>query len=204
MIHDYLKKIIAHKQVEVDQLKAELQNNQQHPIYAYLNDRHLDRKLTSFRKAISSPASMIAEIKRKSPSKNQIADIPDPVNLAMTYANAGASAISVLTDAYGFDGSLQDLQAVSDALVEKDIAVLRKDFMIDPVQIAESIVSGADAILLIVAVLKERTAMMLDTARSLNVDALVEVHDKNELDYAVSIGADIIGINNRDLTTFGS
>jgi len=202
-MHDYLKKIIENKKIEVTQLKTIIAQDPAHPIRQFFQAPENFAPIHRFKKAITrKKSSLIAEIKRKSPSKNALAEIPDPISLAKQYVAGGASAISVLTDAYGFAGSIKDLKLVSTALKDTDVAVLRKDFMIDPVQIAESLIAGADAILLIVAVLNERTAMMLDKAKSLGVDAVVEVHDKDELNYAVSIGAEIIGVNNRDLSSF--
>lgn len=203
IMHDYLKKIIENKKIEVTQLKTIVAQDPAHPIHQFFQAQENYAPKHRFKKAITrQKASLIAEIKRKSPSKNTLAEITDPVSLAKQYVAGGASAISVLTDAYGFDGSIKDLKLVSAALKNTDVAVLRKDFMIDLVQIAESMIAGADAILLIVTVLKERTAVMLDMTKSLGIDAIVEVHDKDELNYAVSIGAEIIGVNNRDLSSF--
>ena len=143
--------------------------------------------------------SVIAEIKRKSPSKGTIAKIENPVDLAQKYVTGGAAATSVLTDQKFFGGSLADLEKVA-----KNTAcpVLRKDFIIDPLQIAEAATAGADAVLLIVAVLQKKTKSLLAAAKAMNIDALVEVHNKQELDLAIAMGAEIIGINNRDLQTF--
>lgn len=180
----YLQAIIANKQREVTQLR------EQH-------------SRCSLKKSLSNKrGGVIAEIKRKSPSKSHLATIDDPVTLAKQYIDGGASAISVLTDSYGFNGSLQDLMQVAEVAHQHHIPVLRKDFILDPIQIAESIKAGADAILLIVSVLKDKTKIMLDYARAMGIDALVEVHDQQELELAVACGADIIGINNRHLQTF--
>ena len=118
------------------------------------------------------------------------------------YIKGGASAISVLTDSVFFNGSLQDLEMVSTLVKPHKTPILRKDFMIDEIQIAQSIQAGADAILLIVSVLKEKTADLLAYAKKHGIDAIVEVHNLQELELAIDIGADIIGINNRDLSTF--
>ena len=144
--------------------------------------------------------TLIAEIKRKSPSKGVLAVIDDPVALARSYYNGGASALSILTDEKGFGGRLDDLHRISQAIPE--IPLLRKDFLIEPAQIAESVRYGASAVLLIVAVLGDQLSEMLEEARRMRVDALVEVHNENELRTALNAGAEIIGINNRDLKTF--
>jgi len=143
---------------------------------------------------------VIAEIKRKSPSKGELADIPDPVWLAREYESGGATAISVLTEGRRFGGSLDDLQAVSDAV---GIPVLRKDFISDPYQVVEARAYGADIILLIMAALDDDTVNRLATlAQSWGMAVLVEVHSADELARAVALGASVIGVNARDLTTF--
>jgi len=190
-MHDYLTKIIANKHQEVKALESKISEL-----------TVITRKVNkSFKQALMG-ATVIAEIKRRSPSKHHLSDIVDPVSLAKQYVAGGAAAISILTDQFGFNGSLEDLKAVSAALVESPCPVLRKDFIIDSVQLLESVAAGADAVLLIVAVLKFKTAELLQQAKSLGLDVLVEVHNREELEYAIQIGADIIGINNRNLTTF--
>jgi indole-3-glycerol phosphate synthase len=148
---------------------------------------------------------LIAEFKRASPSKGLIAGDLDPVDVARDYFGAGATAMSVLTDEPFFQGTLRDLERVSEVARASNPpgAVLRKDFMVDPYQIAEARAHGADVILLIVAVLKGAVLRaMLDSAEHYGVEALVEVHDEAELDDALDAGARVIGINNRDLRTF--
>jgi indole-3-glycerol phosphate synthase len=148
---------------------------------------------------------LIAEFKRASPSKGLIAGDLDPVDVARDYFQGGAAAASVLTDEPFFQGTLRDMERVAKLAHEIDPprAVLRKDFMVDPYQIAEARASGADVILLIVAVLKgERLREMLDAARQYGVETLVEIHEEAELDEALNAGAQVIGINNRDLRTF--
>jgi indole-3-glycerol phosphate synthase len=143
--------------------------------------------------------TVIAEMKRRSPSGGALRDALDPAAMARGYADAGAAALSVLTDGPDFGGSLADMVAARDAV---DVPVLRKDFTIDPVQIAEARVAGADAVLLIVAVLAgDLLTECLDAARRFGVDALVEVHDEDEARRAVDAGAQCIGVNNRDLRT---
>ncbi|MCE5318924.1 MAG: indole-3-glycerol phosphate synthase TrpC [Parachlamydia sp.] len=142
---------------------------------------------------------LIAEIKRQSPSRGLIRAVDDPVALARRYCQGGAAALSILTD-QAFGGSLQDLRHIASILPE--IPLLRKDFLIAPVQIQESLQHGASAVLLIVAILGSKTKRMLEEAKRLGLDALVEVHDAHELKLALDSGADIIGINNRNLQTF--
>jgi indole-3-glycerol phosphate synthase len=143
--------------------------------------------------------TVVAEMKRRSPSGGALRGDLDPASVARGYAAAGAAALSVLTDGPDFGGSLDDMIAARGAV---DIPVLRKDFTVDPVQIAEARVAGADAVLLIVAVLDGDTlAACLDAAHRFGVDALVEVHDEDEARRAVDAGARCVGINNRDLRT---
>jgi indole-3-glycerol phosphate synthase len=155
-----------------------------------------------FRRALvlgEGPA-VIAEIKRRSPSKGLIRPDFDPVTCAQDYASAGAAALSVLTDEEYFGGRLDYLSRVREAV---DLPLLRKDFVVDAYQIDEARVAGADAVLLIVAALEpEALATLQAHARGLGLDVLVEVHDESELDVALGVEADLIGVNNRDLRTF--
>ena len=143
--------------------------------------------------------SVIAEVKRSSPSKGALADIPDPAALAADYAAGGAAAISVLTERRRFGGSLEDLRAVRR---EVSVPVLRKDFIVTPYQLWEARAAGADLALLIVAAL-EQPEMESHSASSdsLGLTALVEVHDEDEAARALDAGAELIGVNNRDLKT---
>jgi anthranilate phosphoribosyltransferase len=145
------------------------------------------------------PLRVIAEVKRASPSLGLIAPIADPVALARAYAEAGAAGISVLTETAHFGGSLADLRQVSAAVATP---TLRKDFVVNFAQLANARAAGASAVLLIVAVLGARLAEFLRHARALGLEALVEVHDDLELDVALAAGAQIVGINHRDLRTF--
>lgn len=143
--------------------------------------------------------AIIAEIKRASPSKGDILPGLDPAAVARDYAASGAAAISVLTDRH-FKGSLEDLRAVRAAV---DLPLLRKDFIFDPYQLHQARAAGADCILLIAAMLKEADLRALyAAARELDLQALVEVHNEDELRAAGRAGAEIVGINNRDLHTF--
>ena len=147
-----------------------------------------------------SGLSVIAEIKRRSPSAGNIDDALDPVSLATRYVEGGADAISVLTEPDFFGGSLEDLKSVREAV---SVPVLRKDFTRSPSQIWEARAAGADAVLLIVASLTpERLDLLLGTAKEVGVAAIVEVHGVDEVSIAVDAGAEIIGVNNRDLRTF--
>ena len=144
--------------------------------------------------------AVIAEIKKASPSAGIIAASFDPVVVAKDYEHGGANAISVLTDTKFFQGKLRDLTDVRRAV---SVPLLRKDFILDEIQITESVANGADAILLIVAALEQRQLVhLLRTTTSYQLDALVEVHTRQELNHALDAGAKIIGINNRNLATF--
>lgn len=151
--------------------------------------------------ALAGPGlSVIAEVKRASPSRGVIDADLDPIALAVEYGQGGAAAISVLTEPLYFQGSLDDLRRVSRAV---DVPVLRKDFVIDPVQIWETRASGADAVLLIVAGLDDATLTeLLALTHATGMEALVEVHTVDEVERARAAGARVIGVNNRDLKTF--
>jgi len=143
--------------------------------------------------------SVIAEVKRASPSRGTLAAIADPTALARIYADGGAAVISVLTEQRRFRGSLADLDAVRSAV---DLPVLRKDFVVSPYQIWEARAHGADLVLLIVAVLPPNALLCLrERTESLGMTALVEVHDERELDAALTAGASVVGVNARDLAT---
>ncbi len=147
----------------------------------------------------SPGSSVIAEVKRRSPSKGALADIPDPVALARAYAAGGAAAISVLTEERRFGGSLEDLRAVRAGV---DVPLLRKDFVVEPYQVLEARAAGADLVLLIVAALDESQLRRLhDAAHELGLLPLVEVHDETEAERATALGAELIGINARNLRT---
>lgn len=192
-----LDKIVAHKRVEMERLRQSVS-------LAELVERtKCVPPPRPFRQALLDspyPVSLIAEVKRASPSKGLIRPDFDPVEIAKTYAANGAAAISVLTDERFFQGSLDYLVQIRKAV---DVPLLRKEFIIDAYQIFESRAAGADAVLLIVACLTpDSLEEFLNIARSLGMDAIVEVHDEEELEIACDAGADLIGINNRNLKTF--
>jgi indole-3-glycerol phosphate synthase len=143
--------------------------------------------------------SVIAEVKRRSPSKGDLAEIPDPASLAAAYAAGGADAISVLTEQRRFGGSLDDLRLVRAAVTTP---VLRKDFVVTGYQLLEARAAGADLVLLIVAALEGGLlAELHDQARSLGLTVLTEVHDEDEIGRALDIGAELVGVNARNLKT---
>ncbi len=183
-----LDKILAQKQVEIGDNLAEMARRAREAVPV----RPLDLRRAT--------VSLIAEVKHASPSKGILIEHFDPVALSTTYAENGAAAISVLTDARFFMGSLDDLRAVRAAV---DIPVLRKDFIIDPYQVYEGRAAGADLLLLIVAALADgQLADLHALISALGMAALVEVHNEAELERALKIGAGLIGVNNRDLKTF--
>jgi indole-3-glycerol phosphate synthase len=162
----------------------------------------------SFRKALTHGFAprVIAECKRRSPSRGVLRRQYDPAAIATAYARAGAAAISVLTEPSFFDGAVEHLSAVRKAV---DIPVLRKDFIVTDYQLLEARAAGADAVLLIVAAVDYSSPGLrgpafqdlYGSARALELDVLVEVHDESELDRALNAGADIVGVNNRNLRT---
>ena len=146
---------------------------------------------------------LISECKKASPSKGLLAPHYDPVAMAMAYAGNGAAAISVLTECDYFQGSLDHLRAVKDAVGPMGVSVLRKDFLFDPYHLFEARANGADSALLIVAALEEPLLReLMAVAQSIWLQPLVEVHNEQEMEAALSCGAEIIGINHRDLKTF--
>lgn len=187
-----LRKILAHKRAELEQRVAQITP-------AQMRRRALSAPAPrDFVKALSgSGLSVIAEIKRASPSAGRIANL-DPADVAARYQSAGAAALSVLTDEKFFAGHDRDLVRARSAC---QLPVLRKDFVIDPWQVHEARALGADAVLVIMAATDD-PAPLLETAGELDMAALVEVHDQSELDRALAAGAALIGINNRDLQTF--
>ncbi|MBA2240743.1 MAG: indole-3-glycerol phosphate synthase TrpC [Solirubrobacterales bacterium] len=151
-----------------------------------------------FREALTRPGlSLIAEFKRRSPSAGEIRPGAEVAEIVEAYERGGAAALSVLTEERSFGGALADLEEARRAA---DLPILRKDFIVDPYQLLEAATGGADAVLLIVAALdRDDLAYLLEEAHALDLDCLVEVHDEPELESALEVGAEVIGINNRDL-----
>lgn len=171
-------------------------------INAYMSGLHAPPEVKSLSRALKKPGrvTLLAEIKRASPSKGVIRDDVSPAEVAAIYQKNGAAAISVLTDAKFFRGHPEYLPLVRK---NADLPLLRKDFIIDPLQIYEASMLGADAVLLIVSILNDSTlAKFIKLAGALNMECLVEVHTAEELKRALWAGAGIIGINNRNLKTF--
>ena len=195
-----LDSIIVHKRKELAAWKAAVPQ------------AHLEEAATrqapplDFATALRQPGvSLIAEVKRASPSRGLLRPKLDPGQLAVTYVEGGAAAISVLTDERFFQGSLSDLVAVKAALrrMGREVPVLRKDFILDAYQVYQARANGADAVLLIAAILDaEELAELLALAWELGMEALVEVHCEEELDRVLPLGPSIIGVNNRDLQDF--
>jgi len=146
-----------------------------------------------------NPRAVLAELKRASPSKGKIGTISDPAQRASLYVQAGAAAISVLTSPK-FEGSLKDLALVQKSLAHTSVPILRKDFILEPVQIAQAAAHGANAVLLIVTFLKERTQEMLEITKKMGLEAVVEVHSEEEFQYFQ--GAEIVAVNQRNLLDF--
>ena len=166
-------------------------------------ERALDQRPQArpFQEALTRPGvSLIAEHKRRSPSAGVIRDGATVTEIVKAYERGCAAALSILTEPFHFGGSLDDLR---EALAATDLPILRKDFIVDPYQLYESAAAGADAILLIVAALEpDALYELLQEARGLDLDALVEIHDERELEIALDVEADVLGINNRDLGDF--
>lgn len=189
-----LNRIIAEKREELEQRKKSL------PL-STLKERITRRQTPlDFASALRSVNThLIAEIKRASPSRGVLCLDFNPVELAKTYDHCGAAAISVLTESNYFQGSIDHVTAIREKV---RLPLLRKDFIFDPYQVYESAAYGADALLLIVAILsQEQLGEFLSLSRQLGLNCLVEVHNEDEVERALLSGAEIIGINNRDLNT---
>ena len=197
-LKSFLSRILQEKQQEVAYKKQRI------PLEALRARIAAAKKPLDFLGALRRPGiQLIAEVKKASPSKGLLCPNFDPIRLAKAYADNGAAAISVLTDAPYFQGCLDHLLTIKAALGEGCPPLLRKDFIIDPYQVFEARAYAADALLLIVAALDDaRLGELLAQAWSLGMEALVEVHTKEELTRALDCGARVMGINNRDLHTF--
>jgi len=195
-----LARILQSTRLEVERRKRELPRRE-------LEDRAADSRYVRrpgerrFYDALAQPGiGVIAEFKRRSPSAGTLREQADVGEVVRAYERGGASALSVLTEGMNFDGSLADLRAARSAC---QLPILRKDFIVDDYQLLEARVAGADAVLLIVAANElSELASLYDSARALGLDVLMEVHDRKELQSALDMGVDTIGINNRDLRDF--
>jgi indole-3-glycerol phosphate synthase len=195
---DILRKIIATK---VEEVAAGMASTATDEMAAMAVDMPPARAFVQrIRMVMPAGPAVIAEIKKASPSAGIIRENFQPDQIAVSYESAGAACLSVLTDAEYFKGANEYLQQARNAC---SLPALRKDFLVDPWQVYESRVLGADCILLIVAALERAQLLDLDgLAREIGLDVLVEVHNENELDDALATGASLIGVNNRDLHTF--
>ncbi len=170
----------------------------------------VERKINEVKRIVPRPSfktslkrkhlTVIAEIKRRSPSAGSINTCLDILEKAKKYIDGGASAISVLTDEVSFGGSCEDLERIAKTF--PNIPILRKDFIVDPSQLEETVRLGANAVLLIASVLGNRLPWFIQKASTLGLEALVEVHTEEDLKIAIHSGAEIIGVNNRNLQTF--
>jgi indole-3-glycerol phosphate synthase len=194
-----LDDIAAYKREEIARAKAEM------PLAALRSKAEAADPPRGFRDALLAQRDrgefgLVAEIKKASPSKGVIRESFDVASIARAYRNGGATCLSVLTDGPSFQGRLEYLEIARSASA---LPVLRKDFLLDPYQVTEARAFGADCILIILALVDDAVAgELLAAARDHGMDALVEVHDRSELACALALGADMIGINNRDLRTF--
>jgi indole-3-glycerol phosphate synthase len=189
----YLDDLIGSTRARIDEVKQKL------------TEEVLEQRVASaepprdFRAALQGPeVAIVAEIKRATPRAGPLDLDLDAARRARAYEEGGAAALSVLTEPDFFRGSLEDLVAARGV----SIPVLRKDFILDPIQVYESRAAGADAVLLIVRILGDELRHLHSLVRSLGISALVEVHSETDLDRALDVGADLIGINHRDLVTF--
>jgi indole-3-glycerol phosphate synthase len=187
--------IVAQKREDVEQRKKSA-------TMTYLQER-IARQKPALNLALalkSDHIRLIAEVKQTSPSRGMLRPDFDPIGLAQTYAEGGAAAISVLTEANYFMGGIEHLEAIKEVV---QLPLLRKDFIFDPYQVYESRAHGADALLLIAAILSQRQLKeLISLSHSLGLGCLVEVHNKSEMERGIISEAEIIGINNRDLNTF--
>jgi len=192
-----LKEIVKSKSMELETQKSLVSLNELHHLIS-TQPAALD-----FKKAISgNRVSLIAEVKKASPSKGLLCPNFDPVKIAGTYTENGASAISVLTDPR-FQGELQHIVDIKNSGVSKDLPILRKDFIFDDYQVYEARANRADAILLIAAILEETQLRELkQLSYSMGMHTLIEIHNAPELEMVLKVNPEIIGINNRDLNTF--
>jgi indole-3-glycerol phosphate synthase len=192
-----LERIFAEKRVEVAEARAKVSEA---ALLAEARSRGLPLGFLRALRESAHPTALIAEVKRASPSQGMIRADFDPVRVALDYQEAGADCLSVLTDRPNFQGAPEYLRSVREAV---SLPLLRKDFLYDPYQVLEARAWGADAVLVILAgVSRAQAEELIDAAGSLGMDVLVEVHDEAEMEAANELQAALIGINNRDLSTF--
>lgn len=195
MMHDILADIVADKRIEVAAARKAL--SLEHLIDMAMEVPAGTRSMS--RALASSPYGIISEFKRKSPSKGWIHEDADPLEVIPAYQESGASALSILTDMKYFGGTLEFIQEVRPMV---NIPILRKDFIIDEYQLYEARLAGADAVLLIAACLTvEECKSLMEKAHELGLEVLLETHSLAEMEYA-ALGADMVGVNNRNLGTF--
>jgi indole-3-glycerol phosphate synthase len=194
-----LERILAETRTELERRKRELPLERLRA--TALGQARPRRAVRGFREALSAAGiGVIAEFKRRSPSAGRLRETPNLTEIVSEYERGGAVAVSILTEGPNFGGALADLQSARAAC---DLPLLRKDFVVDSYQLYEAVAAGADAVLLIVAALAQAELTSLhDAALALGLDALVEVHDRQELRRALEVGAEIVGVNNRDLRDF--
>lgn len=194
---DFLTKIVEMKRAEVEQAKRTVSETALRVASGAREDYR------SFYDALTQPGvNIIAEIKRASPSKGDIDPNLDPAETAKLYEQGGAAALSILTEKSFFKGSMEDMKAARAAC---NLPVLRKDFVFDPYQLYEASAAYADAVLLIARILdREELGDLIALADALFIDALVEIHDEDDLEKIQGLGAKIVGINNRDLKSFST
>jgi indole-3-glycerol phosphate synthase len=191
-----LERILAETRMEVERRKRERPLEE-----APVREGGRQAGKRRFRDALRGDGiGVIAEFKRRSPSAGALREQPDVAEVVSAYERGGAVAVSILTEGPNFAGALEDLHAARAAC---DLPLLRKDFIVDAYQLHEAVAAGAEAVLLIVAALThDHLAALHDSAQALGLDVLVEVHDRDELHAALALGAEIVGINNRDLRDF--
>jgi len=193
---DVLKRIAGYKSDEVKALK---QNTSLEALRERAAKQKPPRGFETSIRGANGPA-LICEVKKASPSKGVIREDFDPVEIAKSYEIGGATCLSVLTDTPGFQGSNEIFAQVRAAT---ELPILRKDFMLEPIQIAESAALGADCVLIILAMIGDKTAAaLIQEAKNLGLDFLIETHTETELKRAIQLGGSLIGINNRDLRNF--
>lgn len=196
-MNDFLSKIIDKKKEYIEHLKKKK------PLKDLINKiEDLPEKSKDFKGAISKAGriNLIAELKKASPSKGQLIEVFDVEKISKIYEQNGASAISVITEEYAFKGKLSNINLVKNST---NLPVLRKDFIIDEYQIYESKLAGADAILIIASILSKKQILdLVSLINYLNMQSLLEIHDKSEIEKITSVETDIIGINNRNLVDF--